>query len=110
MVTLRMKSLNTNGNPVLDEDGNQEVFTYATWDKSSIKKHLNPAFYIGAENDLRECMIQCVLGFRRIEGLNLGLRWWDVKRYGIEIWRRTLGSDGTPMRLDDVLLKDDHFY
>ena len=52
-------------------------------------------------------MIQCVLGFRRIEGLNLGLRWWDVKRYGIEIWRRTLGSDGTPVRLDDVLLKDD---
>ena len=96
-----------NGNPVLDEEGNEVMFTYATWDKSSIKKHLNPAFYIGPENGLRECMIQCLLGFRRIEGLNLGLRWWDVKRYGIEIWRRTLGADGTPMRLDDVLLKDD---
>ena len=96
-----------NGDPVLDVDGNQKFFTYATWDKSTIKKHLNPAFNIGAENGIRECMIQCVLGFRRIEGHALGLRWWDVKRYGIEIWRRTLGSDGTPARLDDVLLKDD---
>jgi hypothetical protein len=82
-------------------------FTYATWDNSTIKKHLNPAFYIGAENGLRECMIQCVLGFRRIEGFALGLRWWDVKRYGIEIWRRTMNANGTPGRLDDVLLKDD---
>ena len=96
-----------NGDPVLDVDGNQKFFTYATWDNSTIKKHLNPAFNIGAENGIRECMIQCVLGFRRIEGHARGLRWWDVKRYGIEIWRRTLGSDGTPARLDDVLLKDD---
>ena len=99
--------LDKDGNPVLDVDGNEKVFTYATWDKSTIKKHLNPAFNIGAENGVRECMIQCVLTFRRIEGHALGLRWWDVKRYGIEIWRRTLGSDGNPARLDDVLLKDD---
>jgi hypothetical protein len=52
-------------------------------------------------------MIQCVLGFRRIEGFALGLRWWDVKRYGIEIWRRTMNANGTPGRLDDVLLVDD---
>lgn len=96
-----------NGNPVLDEEGNEQLFTYSTWNHSTIKKHLNPAFNIGAENGVRECMIQCVLGFRRIEGLHLGLRWWDVKRYGIEIWRRTLGSDGVPARLDDTLLKDD---
>ena len=99
--------LDKDGNPVKDENGNDVVFTYATWDHSTIKKHLNPAFSIGAENGVRECMIQCVLGFRRIEGHALGLRWWDVKRYGIEIWRRTYGSDGTPARLDDVLLKDD---
>ncbi len=99
--------LNADGTPVLDEDGNPVVFTYATWDHSTIKKHLNPAFYIGEENGLRECMIQCLLGFRRIEGFALGLRWWDVKRYGIEIWRRTMGADGTPARQDDVLLKDD---
>lgn len=99
--------LDKDGNPVKDENGNDVVFTYATWDHSTIKKHLNPAFSIGAENGVRECMIQCVLGFRRIEGHALGLRWWDVKRYGIEIWRRTYGSDGSPARLDDVLLKDD---
>lgn len=99
--------INPDGTPVLDEEGNPVVFTYATWDHSTIKKHLNPAFYIGEENSLRECMIQCLLGFRRIEGFALGLRWWDVKRYGIEIWRRTMGADGTPARKDDVLLKDD---
>ena len=91
-----------------DDDGNPiRESKYATWDNSTIKKHLNPSFYIGAENGLRECMIQCVLGFRRIEGFALGLRWWDVKRYGIEIWRRTMGSNGAPARLDDMLLKDD---
>ena len=99
--------LDKDGNPVKDINGNDVLFTYATWDNSTIKKHLNPAFSIGAENGVRECMIQCVLGFRRIEGHALGLRWWDVKRYGIEIWRRTYGSDGTPARLDDTLLKDD---
>ena len=99
--------LDANGNPVLDENDQPVMFTYATWDHSSIKKHLNPAFYIGPENEIRECMLQCVLGFRRIEGLGVGLRWWDVKRYGIEIWRRTMGADGNPARLNDVLLKDD---
>lgn len=99
--------VDANGNPVLDIDGKEQVFTYATWNHSTIKKHLNPAFNIGAENGIRECMLQCVLGFRRIEGHALGLRWWDIKRYGIEIWRRTMGADGAPARLDDVLLKDD---
>ena len=45
-----------------------------------------------------------------------GLRWFDIKRYGIEIWRRTLQPDPKagqydaafkPYRLDDVLTVDD---
>ena len=66
---------------------------YATWDKSTLKKKLHPAFNIGAENGIQESMIQCVLGMKRIDGLAQGLRWFDIKRYGIEIWRRTMEAD-----------------
>ena len=74
---------------------------------STIKKHLNPRFDIGAEGDMKEAMLQCVLGFRRIETLQAGLRWYDVKRYGIEIVRRVIGPDGEPVSLTDVLRIDD---
>lgn len=89
---------------------------YATYDKSTIKKKLNPAFDIGAEGSIKESMIQCVLQMRRIDNIAQGLRWFDVKRYGIEIWRRTMEPNPRaqkydaaylPARLDDVLLKDD---
>ncbi len=75
--------------------------------QSSIKKHLNPAFAIDAEGSTQECMLQCVLGFRRIETLQCGKRWFDVKRYGIEIVRRVMNSGGTPEKQTDVLKKDD---
>ena len=89
---------------------------YATWDHSTIKKHLNPAFSIGPEGGVKECMLQCVLGMKRQDHFFQGLRWLDIKRYGIEIWRRTMQPDTDaeeygaalkPLRLDDVLLKDD---
>jgi hypothetical protein len=74
---------------------------------STIKKHLNPAFTIDAEGSMQECMLQCVLGFRRIETLQTGLRWFDVKRYGIEIVRRVMDDKGQPVTLVDVLKKND---
>ena len=87
-----------------------------TWDKPTIKKKLNPAFNIGADKGIQESMIQCVLGLKRMDQMAQGLRWFDVKRYGIEIWRRTLQPDPKagqydaafkPYRLDDVLTVDD---
>ena len=89
---------------------------YCTWDKSTTKKKLNPKFNIGQDGDAKESMLQCVLNMKRIESLDMGLRWFDVKRYGIEIWRRTMEPDPAagnydaalrPMRLDDVLKVDD---
>ncbi|MBR1522084.1 MAG: RagB/SusD family nutrient uptake outer membrane protein [Bacteroidales bacterium] len=90
---------------------------YSTWDNSTLKKHLNPGFSIGAEGGPKESMIQCVLNMKRLESLDMGLRWFDVKRYGIEIWRRTMQPDPNrasnydpaliPFRLDDVLKVDD---
>ena len=75
--------------------------------KSTIKKHLHPKFDIGQEGDIKETMLQCVLGFRRIETLQTGLRWYDVKCYGIEIVRRVINADGEPDQRTDLLRTDD---
>ena len=74
---------------------------------STIKKHLRPRFDIGEEGGTREAMLQCVLGFRRIETLQTGLRWYDVKRYGIEIVRREINMAGDPAVVIDRLKTDD---
>lgn len=89
---------------------------YATWDVPTIKKKLNPAFAIGADGSIQESMLQCVLGLKRMDQMAQGLRWFDIKRYGIEIWRRTMEPNPKaeqydaalkPMRLDDVLTVND---
>ncbi len=74
---------------------------------SGMKKHLNPEFTIDAEGSTQECMLQCVLAFRRIETLQDGLRWFDIKRYGIEIPRRYMNAAGKPDHITDFLSKDD---
>lgn len=74
---------------------------------STIKKHLNPSFAIDEEGSVQECMLQCLLDFRRIETLQSGLRWFDIKRYGIEIIRRTMNARGLPQTKTDFLSKDD---
>ena len=38
-----------------------------------------------ALTSLQQAMIRCILHFRRIETIHDGLRWFDIKRYGIEI-------------------------
>lgn len=75
--------------------------------KSTLKKHLNPAFSIEAEGSTQENMLQACLAFRRIETMHAGLRWFDIKRYGIEIVRREMNTGGTPEKKLDFLSKDD---
>lgn len=88
---------------------NGKTYCYDDEDKlvSGMKKHLNPAFAIDAEGSTQECMLQCMLAFRRIETLHAGLRWFDVRRYGIEIPRREINSAGNPVKVKDWLAKDD---
>ena len=74
---------------------------------STVKKHLHPAFSIDAEGSVQECMLQLTLCCRRIETLGLGRRWFDVKRWGIEIPRRVLNASGNPERITDWLTPDD---
>lgn len=63
---------------------------YWKYDAPTVKHHLNPSFAIGAEGGVKENMLQCVLGFRRMALIYEGIRWWDIKRYGIVIYRRIL--------------------
>lgn len=66
----------------------------------TIKKKLNPEGFVIAEGD-QENLIQCILHLRRVETVHEGLRWLDIKRYGIEISHNRDGES------DDVLTKDD---
>ena len=75
--------------------------------ESTIKKHLHPAFAIDEEGSVQETMLQCVLGFRRLETLQTGMRWYDIKRYGIEIVRRVMNEAGRPESRTDYLKVDD---
>lgn len=63
---------------------------YYTAVKSTPKKHLNPEFMI--EEGVQENMLHALLYIRRLETMHLGLRWLDIKRYGIEIERRVIAS------------------
>ena len=45
--------------------------------------------------------IHCVLHFRRIETMFDGYRWFDIKRYGIEIERKIAGKGTDILRYDD---------
>ena len=44
---------------------------------------------------------------RRVEFLQCGMRLFDVKRYGIEIYRRTLGTALDVVSVDDVMTVND---
>lgn len=63
------------------------------------KKPLHPKFAL--ETGLQESFIHFILHCRRIENIHEGLRWFDIKRYGIEIAHNRHG------KTDDVLTSDD---
>ncbi len=78
-------------------------------DAPTAKKRLNP-LNITIESEEQENFLHCLLHFRRIETLSLGLRWYDVKRFGIEIQRRDIekASGGDEfVRVTDVLTLND---
>ena len=80
---------------------------YWVWNKPTLKKHLHPKFAIDAEGSIQECMLQCVLNFKRIETIYEGYRWFDLKRYGITVYRRTMNASGNPEEVTDSMLVDD---
>ncbi len=85
-----------------------ENMRYAVWDTSRVKKHLNPHFKTAQGETIKdgtdaERMLQCVLAMKRVEQLGQGLRWFDIKRYGIQIDRRIINAAGRPYRKTGTL-------
>ena len=77
---------------------------YSTPQLPTPRKQLNPSWTITPE---QEEYLQVLLHLRRIETVHTGLRWFDVKRYGIEITRVDV-SDGSKVTVtSNVLKKDD---
>lgn len=68
------------------------------------RKRLNPSWTITAQ---QENYLQVLLHLRRIETVQTGLRWFDVKRYGIEITRVRITGSSAPVATANVLKKDD---
>jgi len=77
---------------------------YYTSVKPTPKKALNPDFSIAAGSD-QENLLHALLHLRRMVTIHDGLRWFDVRRYGIEISRRQVGNNQYVET--DVLKKDD---
>lgn len=88
---------------IQDYYGNMEY-----WDMDSKvwtpKKKLNPE--VPFVNQEQENMMHCLLHFRRIETTGEGLRWFDVKRYNIEIHRRLNPGSGDIESLDKLSVRD----
>ena len=82
---------------------------YSVWNNATVKKPLHPSatIQLGEEGSLKESLLQCVLALKRVETLGQGLRWFDIKRYGIEIDRRIINAAGRPDRKTDTLVQDD---
>lgn len=85
-----------------------EIFPYYEPQKPTPKKRLNPDFDL--EEGKQENYIQCLLYMRRHETIHTGLRWFDMKRYGMETTRRVIGSGTTVASLGETLKKRDNRY
>jgi tetratricopeptide (TPR) repeat protein len=68
------------------------------------KKRLNPEVSIVSNE--QENFLHCLLQIRRIETIFEGLRWFDIKRYGIKIYRRYLDVNNEVTITDSLTLDD----
>ena len=81
---------------------------YNSASTASVKDRIKPGFVNVEEGSQLEHMLQCVLSFKRCASIHEGLRWFDIKRYGIEVPRRIMTASGYYSGRDaDVLASDD---
>ena len=66
------------------QDDNSLAYSQSTPSGATQKKQLHPSFTLTSE---QESLIHYVLQCRRILTMHEGLRWQDIKRYGIEVAR-----------------------
>ena len=81
---------------------------YYKWDQPTQKKELAPRKPIVVDlGTLQESMIHLLLNCRRTETMGQGMRWFDIKRYGITIYRRAVNSNGDVVEITDTMGPDD---
>ena len=89
---------NIYGDMAYSEDANGDPLPASA--SSTPKKRLNPSGFT-VDDETQESFFHCILHMRRCETIMDGLRWQDIKRFGIEIAHNRAGA--TP----DILRKDD---
>lgn len=67
------------------------------------RKHLHPEWIHLTEGSDQENLLQCLLLMRRLEFIHEGMRWFDIKRYGIKIYRRKIITSLNAMELTDSM-------
>lgn len=84
---------------------------YSTWETGTMKKKLNPVFMeLNPADEYQEPMIDLVLHIRRMDNIGSGLRWFDLKRYGITVYRREITQEESgfiPTSVSDSLKAGD---
>jgi starch-binding outer membrane protein, SusD/RagB family len=78
---------------------------YCAPDTPTVKKKFNTSFAI--ESQTEEPLLQCILHLRRILTIHEGLRWQDIKRYGIVVYRRRMNSNGKLVAVTDTMSAGD---
>ena len=78
-------------------------YDYYTPDRPLPRKHLHPDFINLEEGSDQECLLQTLLLLRRLEFLHEGMRWFDIKRYGIKIYRREINSSLNMLTVTDSM-------
>ncbi|QTD39344.1 RagB/SusD family nutrient uptake outer membrane protein [Polaribacter batillariae] len=78
---------------------------YSTDEEPTQKKELNPKFSV--EAGTQENMLHYLLQSRRILTLHEGFRWYDIKRYGIEVPRYQLTTVTSNYSVTDRLTEND---
>ncbi|WP_047787987.1 RagB/SusD family nutrient uptake outer membrane protein [Tenacibaculum mesophilum] len=74
---------------------------YSTAQETNQKKELNPTTFTITNKD-QENMLHYVLQCRRIATIHQGLRWFDIKRYGIEVDRLQYVPGTSPLEVREV--------
>lgn len=81
---------------------------YYQWDDPTPKKEIAPKKPIVVDlNTPQESMIHLLLHCRRTETMGQGMRWFDIKRYGITVYRREVNSNADVVAITDTLGPDD---
>jgi hypothetical protein len=53
-----------------------------------------------------QAILDCILHFRRIETMFEGLRWYDIKRYGITVYHYYRGANEDDIHIDSLTYSD----